>query len=349
METNGGIPMTTGNLPPVESTFSPAKETAWKRSLACSIRTVEALFERLKLPESLRIQAEKSAGLFPLMVSESYLSKMKQGDPNDPLLRQVLPLGEEQIVHPAFQKDAVGDLAAQRESGLIHKYDGRALLILSGACAVNCRYCFRRHFPYSEQPHSMEQWEPAFQKIENDPSITEIILSGGDPLMVPDERFGEIVERLETIPHLKRLRIHSRLPIVLPDRLTDGLLEILIRSRLSVFMVVHANHPNELVDDCAASLRKLVTSGIPTLNQSVLLKGVNDNVETLVQLSERLIDLGVIPYYLHQLDRVEGATHFEVDEEFGQQLMEEIQSRLPGYAVPRYAKVVPGSASKIFL
>lgn len=349
METEGGIPMISSPFPAKEAQSTTELDSNWKKSLSKAIRSVDALFERLKLPKSLLEQAENSAKLFPLMVSESYLSKMTVGDANDPLLRQILPLEEEQHFDPDFTKDAVGDLDAKRESGLIHKYEGRALLILAGACAVNCRYCFRRHFPYSEQPHSLSQWEPAFKQIENDSSIKEIIFSGGDPLLITDERLGEIMSRLESISHLKRIRIHSRLPIVLPNRITDRFLELFVRSRLSTFMVVHANHPNELVDDCATALRKLVTAGIPTLNQSVLLQGVNDSADILTELSESLIDLGVIPYYLHQLDRVEGATHFEVPELEGQHLIQEIQNRLPGYAVPRYAKVVPGDPSKTFL
>ena len=318
----------------------------WKRSLATAIRDVDSLVRELELPQEYATSAIQAAKSFPVLVPRSFLARMRIGDPHDPLLRQVLPVAEESVSVPGFVVDAVDDQAAKRAPGLLHKYQGRVLLMAAGSCAVNCRYCFRRHYPYSEEPRRLADWEPAIQAIEQDSSVHEVILSGGDPLMLPDDRLAALVERLERVEHLTRLRIHTRLPIVLPDRVTPELLDLLRGSRLQPIMVVHANHPHEIAGDCAVALRMLVGSGIPTLNQAVLLRGVNDEVETLAELCERLIDLGVIPYYLHQLDRVAGTAHFEVPEATGLKLIETLRKRLPGYAVPQFVREVAGEASK---
>jgi EF-P beta-lysylation protein EpmB len=219
-------------------------------------------------------------------------------------------------------------------------------LITTGTCAVHCRYCFRRHYPYGDEPRRLDDWTPAIDTLAADSTIHEAILSGGDPLVLSDSRLRTLIEALAAIPHLKRLRIHTRLPIVLPDRVTDSLLEVLRESRLQPVMVVHANHAQEVVDDCAAALRRLVSAGIPTLNQAVLLKGVNDSIEDLSELCESLGNLGVIPYYLHQFDRVQNAGHFEVPVERGLELVEELRRRLPGYLVPRYVREEAGAESK---
>ena len=317
------------------------------RSLADAVRTADGLIDALDLPERLREPARAAEKLFPVFAPRSFLARMRPGDAADPLLRQVLPLGEETAPPPpGYATDAVGDAAAKAVPGLLHKYRGRALLILAGACAVHCRYCFRRHYPYGEDPRRLEDWEPAFAYLEADPSIHEVLFSGGDPLMLTDDRLGRIVERLERIPHLTRLRIHTRLPIVLPDRVTDGLLDLLRSTRLTPWVVVHANHPGELVDDCAEALRALVRSGAPVLNQAVLLAGVNDDADALCGLGERLADLGVQNYYLHQLDRVSGAQHFEVSDARAAELMSELHARLPGYAVPRLVREEAGAPGK---
>ena len=319
----------------------------WRVSLAGAIRSPRELLKRLDLPDLLLPSAEKASAGFPLLVPESYLRRMRPGDPADPLLLQVLPVGQELDESPGFVKDAVDDQHAHAAPGLLRKYVGRVLMILTGTCAIHCRYCFRRHYPYDEEPRKLEDWAPAFKVIADDESIHEVLLSGGDPLLMSDRRLGELIERLESIPHVRRLRIHSRLPIVLPDRVTEELVQRLTTSRLIPIMVVHANHPQEIVDDCSEMLRKLVRSGITTLNQSVLLRGINDSVEALRELSERLIDLGVIPYYLHQLDRVQGAAHFEVDETRGRELVAELRNHLPGYAIPRFVREVAGAAHKL--
>ncbi len=321
-------------------------EPTWHESLAAAIRDPQVLLQRLGLPLTLLPQTTRAAKQFSVMVPESYLQRMQPGDLNDPLLRQVLPLGDELLDVPGFIADAVDDQSARIAPGLLKKYAGRALMIVTGACAIHCRYCFRRHYPYNEEPRRLEDWQPALDALAADESIHEVLLSGGDPLIVPDRRLSDLIRSLEQIPHLQRLRIHSRLPIVLPNRVGPDLISLLTESRLTPIMVVHANHPHEIQRDCADALRTLVRSGVTTLNQSVLLRGVNDSVDLLQELSERLINLGVIPYYLHQLDRVQGAAHFEVDEAFGLSLIKQLRKRLPAYAVPRYVREEAGQPHK---
>ena len=305
------------------------------------------LIDRLALPDALREGARRAAALFPLFVTESFLGRMRPGDPRDPLLLQVLPLGAESESRPGFTADPLEEASAHQAPGLLQKYAGRALMIATGACAIHCRYCFRRSFPYGEEPRRLADWEPAFERLRSDCSIHEVILSGGDPLMLADARLLEIAERLDQIEHLDRLRIHTRLPIVLPSRVTERVLALLRSTRMTPIVVVHANHPAEIVGDCRHALRLLVTSGLTVLNQTVLLAGINDGAETLAELSQRLINLGVIPYYLHQLDRVAGTAHFEVPESRGLQLIEELRTRLSGYAVPQYVREVPGAPHKV--
>ncbi|MFN0055531.1 MAG: EF-P beta-lysylation protein EpmB [Planctomycetales bacterium] len=318
----------------------------WHRALAEAIRDPDELIDRLGLPESLRAAARRAARLFPLLVPRSYLDRMHPGEPEDPLLRQVLPLDLEEIETPGYTLDPVADEAARQTPGLLQKYHGRALLIATGACAVHCRYCFRRHYPYGDEPKRLEDWGPAFRAIAADSTLSEVILSGGDPLMLTDQRLAAMIQRVAGIPHVRRLRLHTRLPIVLPERVTPALLDLLTTAGPTPIVVVHANHPQELVGPCAAALQRMVRGGVTVLNQAVLLRGVNDTVAVLAGLCEELVNLGVIPYYLHQLDRVQGAAHFEVSEAWGLQLIEELRARLPGYAVPTYVREVAGEFSK---
>jgi EF-P beta-lysylation protein EpmB len=320
-------------------------ESDWRASLAEAIRDPDELLARLQLPPRDAVARQRRQS-FPLLVPESFLRRMQVGDPLDPLLRQVLPIEDEDRTVSGFTNDALRESDFHLAPGLLQKYQGRVLLILTGACAVNCRYCFRRHYPYSQEPKRLEDWEPAFQAIALDSSIHEVLLSGGDPLLFTDERLATVVQRLESLPQLRRLRIHTRLPIVLPNRVTGQLIHLLTSTRLTPVVVVHANHPRELVNDCADALRRLTQAGLMLLNQAVLLRGINDSADILVELSERLIDLGVRPYYLHQLDRVAGTAHFEVSEEVGRQLMETLRRRLPGYAVPQYVRETPGDFYK---
>jgi EF-P beta-lysylation protein EpmB len=319
---------------------------SWQAAMRAAVRDPAQLLEMLALGDEWLLPARKAAAGFPLFAPRKFIGRMEIGNPHDPLLRQVLPLGEELLGQQGFTADPVGDLAAQHAPGMLHKYQGRALLITTGACAIHCRYCFRRSYPYADGPRSLADWEPALEAIADDASIEEILLSGGDPLTIVDGQLAVLVERLESIDHVRRLRIHTRLPIVIPQRINDELLAWLTGTRLTPIVVVHANHPQEIDAAVAQSLARLVDAGIPVLNQSVLLRGVNDNAEALVELSKRLVDRRVMPYYLHQLDRVHGAAHFEVPVCRGIELIAEMRRQLPGYAVPRYVQEIAGDDGK---
>ncbi len=321
-------------------------ENDWHQALASAVRDPDELIDILELPDALRDPARRAARMFPLLVPRSFLARMRRGDPLDPLLAQVLPLGIEEQPVLGFGTDPVGDAAARKAPGLLHKYHGRALLVTTGSCAVHCRYCFRRHYPYGDEPKRMADWESTLAAIQADASLHEVILSGGDPLMLTDSRLAALCDRIGQIPHVTRLRLHTRLPIVLPERVTGQLLDILHAAGPTPIVIVHANHANELVGTCADALRRLVRGGITVLNQAVLLRGVNDSVEAQARLCEALVDLGAIPYYLHQLDRVAGAAQFEVAEEIGRQIMAELRRWLPGYAVPRYVRETAGGEFK---
>ncbi len=271
---------------------------------------------------------------------------MRPGDPSDPLLLQVLPQTAEEAEHPRFTCDPLGEARSAGPPGGLQKYQGRLLMVTVGQCGVHCRFCFRRHYPYTQGPPRRARWTRVLQKVQADPSVREVILSGGDPLTLPDSELAWLVERIAAIGHVRRLRIHTRMPIVIPQRVTEGLLGLLRSTRLVPIMVLHVNHPAEIDPAVAQALAALVDHGIPVLSQSVLLRGVNDSVEVLCNLFERLVDLRVMPYYLHQLDPVAGAAHFEVPEEEGRALVAEVRRRLPGYAVPRYVREVPGGPSK---
>jgi EF-P beta-lysylation protein EpmB len=317
-----------------------------------AVRDPAELCRLLDLPDELVGAARRVVVAnpnFSLFAPRGFVARMRPGDANDPLLRQVLPLAEELDDVPGFTADPVGDAEASRQPGLLQKYEGRVLLVTTGVCAVHCRYCFRRHFPYAEGPRSLVDWRPVLDEIASDESIHEVILSGGDPLMLVDHMLAELVEELAAIPHLRRLRVHTRLPIVIPERVTDELVALLTRSPLTSIVVVHVNHANELDAHVLAALAELSDAGIPLLNQAVLLRGVNDTVAAQAALCEKLVDHRVMPYYLHQLDRVAGAAHFEVPIETGRQIVAELRARLPGYAVPRFVAEVTGASSKIIL
>jgi EF-P beta-lysylation protein EpmB len=271
---------------------------------------------------------------------------MRRGDPRDPLLLQVLPLVAELDEVPGYRADPVGDLAARAGRGLLHKYSGRALLVTTGACAIHCRYCFRRHFPYEQENASRDAFGPALDVIRADASLREVLLSGGDPLTLSDRRLAALFDELQAIPHVQRVRLHSRLPIVLPERIDDGFLAAWSRLRLQKVMVVHANHAREIDASVRAAVAALRDIGTTVLNQSVLLGGINDRAEDLVELSETLFDAGVLPYYLHVLDPVAGAAHFDLPLETARGLVADVASRLPGYLVPRLVREDPGAPAK---
>jgi len=274
---------------------------------------------------------------------------MRRGDLSDPLLRQILPVGAELADDAGYIDDPVGERSALRAPALLQKYHGRALLITTPTCAVHCRYCFRREFPYAEQSVETPRWSEALAEIAADPTLEEIILSGGDPLSLSNARLDNLTRALAAIPHVRRIRVHTRQPVVLPSRVDEGLLHWLRASTLPMVMVLHVNHPNELDADLSAACAKLRATGVTLLNQSVLLAGINDDVEVLSDLSRRLFDAGVLPYYLHVLDRVRGAAHFAVPDERARTLAGRLAARLPGYLVPRLAREVPGAPAKVVL
>jgi EF-P beta-lysylation protein EpmB len=328
-------------LPPLS-----AKEARWQTLLRTAIRDADALLARVGLERALTEKSRAAARQFGVFAPLAYVAKIRPGDPDDPLLRQVLPLDAEMDDAVGYSADPVGDAAAAIAPGVLQKYHGRVLLIATGACAIHCRYCFRRHFPYGDRPRSAGEWQAAIEQIAADPTIEEVILSGGDPLMLVDSVLSELAERFAEIGHLRRLRIHTRLPIVIPERVTSELIGWLRATRLTPIIVVHANHPRELDGPVLAAIGRLVDAGVPVLNQAVLLRGVNDDVHTLADLCLELINSRVLPYYLHQLDRVAGAAHFEVSIERGREIMRQLRARLPGYAVPRYVCEVAGESSK---
>jgi len=346
-----------GCLSNEERTVATPCEPTWHDDLAQAIRSPGEQLHRLRLDDGAKArQAPETnsggrkptgAAEFSLLVPLSFVERMQPGNRQDPLLLQVLPLPEERDTVAGFVSDAVDDASARRSPGLLQKYAGRALLVTTGSCAVHCRYCFRREYPYGEEPRRLDDWTPALESLRNDSSIREVILSGGDPLMLTDRRLEQLCERISDISHVDRNRIHTRLPIVLPARVTDCLLGLFNGLRPQTIFVVHANHANEIQHDCVAALKKLVTAGFPVLNQTVLLRGINDSAVALEQLSLALVNIGVMPYYLHQLDRVAGTAHFEVSPEAGRRLIEELRSRLPGYAVPEYVREISGELSKI--
>lgn len=321
--------------------------TAWQKLLAQAIHNPDELLEMLDLPPHALPLGPLARRQFALRVPRGYVARMRKGDPHDPLLRQVFPLHDEETLLPGYVVDPVGDLAAMPVPGVLHKYHGRVLLVTTGACAIHCRYCFRRHFPYGDANPASQGWDAAVDYIASDTTIIEVILSGGDPLTLPDQRLAPLAQRLSDIPHLKRLRIHTRLPIVLPERVDEALLHWLRHSRLKPVMVIHANHANELDTAVANALSSLTATGVVLLNQSVLLRGVNDTPEALTALSERLFETGVTPYYLHLLDKVQGASHFDVEPGHARQLMQALRNRLPGYLVPRLVQEHSGAPSKL--
>lgn len=283
---------------------------------------------------------------FPLRVPRGFVARMRHGDPDDPLLLQVLPRQAEHVEAPGYTIDAVGDMASRAGHGVLHKYDGRALLIASGSCAVNCRYCFRRHFPYGEDIAAAAQWREALAHVAANTSIRELILSGGDPLSLATHKLGELTRGLAALPHVIRLRIHTRLPVVLPERIDDAFIAWLAALPLQKVVVLHANHANEFDANVDAACARLREAGATLLNQSVLLAGINDDADTLAELCERSFAAGVLPYYLHQLDKVTGAAHFEVPDHRALDLVDALRARLPGYLVPKLVRELPGDPSK---
>ena len=321
--------------------------STWQKDLAAGFSNPEALLHYLKLDsEGYSIPARND---FSMRVPLSYVACMQKFEPKDPLLMQVLPIADE-LNNPAeFQNDPVGDLAALTENCIIHKYQGRVLLIITGGCAINCRFCFRRNFPYAEVQLNTQKEVTALDYIQSDSSIHEVILSGGDPLLLSDQRLEDLLQKLSSIVHIKRIRIHTRLPIVLPTRVTTKLISILSNLPIPIIMVMHCNHANELSEQVIAACLALKQPNITLLNQSVLLKGINDNAQALQTLSAKLFTAGILPYYLHLLDKARGTAHFEVDQIKAIKLHQELQQVLPGYLVPKLVKEQAGEVAKTLI
>ncbi|SEA42608.1 EF-P beta-lysylation protein EpmB [Microbulbifer marinus] len=318
----------------------------WQDEMADLVTDPAELIELLGLDPHQLPDALRASGDFALRVPRPFLKRIRPGDPQDPLLLQVLPGAPELRPSPGFSADPLEEAAANPVPGVVHKYRGRLLLIAAGQCAVNCRYCFRRQFPYGDNHLNRSQWRAALEYIRARSELREVILSGGDPLVLNDRQLGWLAEQLAEIPQLDKLRVHSRLPIVAPSRITDELLAWLTGSRLRPVLVLHCNHANEIDGEVRAALARLRAAGVTLLNQAVLLRGVNDRVEALEDLSEALFAAGVLPYYLHQLDRVQGAAHFDVDDDRALALVEQLRRRLPGYLVPKLVREIPGMSSK---
>lgn len=324
---------------------SPEQRPLWQTLLSQAVSSTGELLKMLQIDPS-QLKTRPLDDKFPLRVPRGFVQRMRKGDSRDPLLLQVLPVLEETQTVAGYVTDPLDELERMPVPGLLNKYQGRALLTATGACAIHCRYCFRRHFPYTDANPLTDQWQQSVQHVKQHGDITELILSGGDPLTLTDTRLQSLTDQLAGISHLQTLRIHSRLPVVLPERVDDGLLSWLESLSLKVVMVIHCNHPNEIDTHVGKAMTRLQHAGVTLLNQSVLLRGINDSVDTLVNLSEQLFATGVLPYYLHQLDKVQGAAHFEVDDTTARQLVNGASALLPGYLVPRLVQEIPGKPGK---
>ena len=324
-------------------------QPSWKTEFSQCISSIDELLSCLQLtPEQLSI-SHQAAKDFPLRVPRAFLDRMEIGNPNDPLLAQVLPVIEETLVVKGYSSDPLDEIDHNPIPGVVHKYRNRLLLIVSPSCAINCRYCFRRHFPYQENRQSKQQWQKALDYISSTKELNEVIFSGGDPLAANDSFLGWLTEQIANIPHIKRLRIHTRLPVVIPSRIDDQFLRWATGTRLLPIMVLHINHSNEINLALLKAVQRLLSKGIRVLNQTVLLKGINDSAQALVDLSESLYDIGVTPYYLHLLDPVAGASHFDIPITQSQAIYAELQATLPGFLVPKLVREIPGEQSKTIM
>ncbi|OCG59496.1 EF-P beta-lysylation protein EpmB [Gilliamella sp. Nev6-6] len=324
----------------------PNNKDRWIIELANVVTDINVLYAYLDLdPKTISSSMQLAKKQFPLRVPMAFINRMKRGDNNDPLLLQVLCDDNELLKVKGYSNDPLQE-QDNVIPGLLHKYHNRALLITKTACAINCRYCFRRHFPYHDNQGNKKNLAFALEYIANHPELDEIILSGGDPLMAKDHEIAFLINALEQIPHIKRLRIHTRLAVVIPSRVTSELCKLFFESRLQIVVVTHINHPNEIDNDVANAIRLLKQSDVTTLNQSVLLKNVNDNAKVLAQLSNRLFDIGILPYYIHLLDKVQGAAHFLVEDDVAKIIMKQLAEKISGYLVPKLAREVGGEKSK---
>ncbi|WP_293745672.1 EF-P beta-lysylation protein EpmB [uncultured Paraglaciecola sp.] len=322
-----------------------AVENNWQKEMAMSFSNPLSLLEYLELPLENFEDDIKARQLFPMRVPRPFAKRMKKGDPLDPLFRQVFTSRSEFVTSENFSTDPLQE-QNNKQPGILHKYQNRLLLLVRGGCAVNCRYCFRRHFPYTDNHLNKQQWKQALDYIAANPQLDEVIYSGGDPLMANDDFLAWLTNQIEAIPHIKRLRIHTRLPVVIPSRITTELIAWFTQSRLKPVMVLHVNHANEIDTALAKSMQKLKQAGVTLLNQAVLLKGINDTADEQIALNEGLFEIGVMPYYLHVLDKVQGAEHFDSPDSKAKQLMRELIKRQPGYLVPKLVREIGGQPGK---
>jgi len=332
-------------LPQIITQINKNLHTCWQKELANVVTDPKQLLTMLKIDANAYQQHFDARRLFPVRAPLPFIRRMRQGDFNDPLLKQVMPLTDEFIHVDGFSQDPLAEHDTVA-TGLLHKYKHRVLMIVKAGCAINCRYCFRRHFPYQDNSPNKVRWQEALTYISKHDEINEVIFSGGDPLMASDEHLAWLINQLEQIPHLKRLRIHSRLPVVIPQRINHSFVAMLKNSRLKATMVLHINHANEIDENFSAALEPLRKARIPLFNQSVLLKGINDNVQALADLSEKSFDHGIQPYYLHLLDKVQGAAHFSVNKQNAVTLYKALMAELPGFLLPKMVIEIAGEANK---
>ncbi len=332
-------------IPQIITHIDDKMHLSWQKELANVVTDPKKLLEMLGIETKDYLQHFKARQLFPVRVPRPFIHRMKKGDINDPLLKQVMPLSSEFLITDGFVTDPLAEHEGDIE-GLLHKYQHRVLLIVKAGCAINCRYCFRRHFPYSDNSPNKKRWQHALNYIQLHNEITEVIFSGGDPLMASDQHLAWFIEQIEQIPHIKRLRIHTRLPVVIPKRITTELVAMLKNTRLKTTMVLHINHSNEMNNDFTKTIEPLRAARIPLFNQSVLLKGINDQANILANLSEKLFDNGIQPYYLHMFDQVQGAAHFEVKEQEAIVIVKELMAILPGFLMPKLVREIAGEANK---
>ena len=332
-------------MPQIITQISDRLHTSWQKELANVITDPKTLLESLEIPPEEYQRHFNARKLFPVRVPRPLLSRMKKGDINDPLLKQVMPLSKEFLITDGYSTDPLDEHDTVAE-GLLHKYKHRVLMIVKAGCAINCRYCFRRHFPYQDNSPNKKRWQSALDYISAHNEVNEVIFSGGDPLMASDDHLAWLIAQIEKIPHVTRLRIHSRLPVVIPKRITQTLVDLLKESRLKATMVLHINHPNEINPELIAALEPLRAARIPLFNQSVLLRGVNDDAKILITLSEVLFDAGIQPYYLHLFDAVQGAAHFDVLEEDAITIVKTMLASLPGFLMPKLVREIAGQANK---
>lgn len=332
-------------IPLIITDISDKMYTSWQKELTNVVTEPEKLLKLLNIEVNSYKKHFAARKLFPVRVPLPFIARMEKGNIDDPLLKQVMPLDDEFINEPHYFTDPLEEHNTVAE-GLLHKYKHRVLLIVKAGCAINCRYCFRRHFPYADNSPNKIRWQQALSYIRGHSEITEVIFSGGDPLMASDEHLAWLVKQIEQIPHVKRLRVHTRLPVVIPARVTTALVSLFKKSRLKTTVVLHINHANEIDQPFIDALQPLIEARIPLFNQSVLLKGVNDQADTLAQLSEKLFDHGILPYYLHMFDQVQGAAHFDVKEKQAVKIVKELMAILPGYLMPKLVREIAGEANK---